>query len=435
MIIRGGLVALPSGLTTADVVIGDDGRITAVVDAGGAPPLGESIDATGLLVLPGMVDAHVHLDEPGRAGWEGFDTGSAAAAAGGVTTVVDMPIDCDPPTVDAAAVRAKAAAARTSRVDVAMWGGLVPDSVPALGAMIDAGVVGFKAFACPSGWADFPPADDATLAAGMKAAAAAGVPVAVHCELESLGHTERSEVAAVRWAAEIATASGAALHVVHVSSAGAVDEARRWPGVTVETCPHYLFLDEVEAAAIGNRARCFPPIRGEANCDRLWDRLRDGSIDCVASDHSPCPPSRREGPAPWAGVDGLGLGLPMLLSDGRLGVERVVELTTAAARVLRLPGKGAIAAGFDADLVLVDRASQWTIAPGTLWSRHRASPFIGRSLHARVERTLVRGRTVYTADEGPAEAGGGRVITPGPLVGRRITGAARPTRRRQARDR
>src|SRR4051794_17014374 len=171
-------------MAPADIVI-VGGRIAELTPAGRADTTSaQTIDAGGLLVLPGMVDAHVHFDEPGRTEWEGFDTGSAAAVAGGVTTVVDMPIDCDPPTITAAAVEAKARAVTAhSRVDVAMWGGLVRASVSALGEMLDAGVCGFKAFACPSGWDGFPAADSETLAAGVAAAAAAGVPVAVHCEL------------------------------------------------------------------------------------------------------------------------------------------------------------------------------------------------------------------------------------------------------------
>jgi allantoinase len=413
VVIRGGTVVTPTGEAQGDVVVGDDGRVAAVVEAGTADASGvASIDAGGLLVLPGMIDAHVHFDEPGRADWEGFDTGSAAAAAGGVTTVVDMPIDCDPPTVNAPAVVAKAAAVRLhSRVDVAMWGGLVPGSVIALGSMLDAEVVGFKAFACPSGWDDFPAADEATLAAGLGVAASAGVPVAVHCELASLGRTADSEVAAVRWAAGLARQAGARLHVVHVSAAAAVDDARRWSDVTVETCPHYLVLDSDEAAAIGPAARCSPPIRSAANRELLWQRLLGGQVDCVASDHSPCPPEFREGAEPWSGIDGVGMVLPLLLSSGRIGPVDVARVTTAAARILRLPAKGVVAPGYHADLALVDPAATWTVSQSTLWSRHRCSPYVGRTLQGRVELTLVRGRVVFSASEGPSPGAGGEVVT------------------------
>jgi allantoinase len=354
----------------------------------------------------------VHFDEPGREDWEGFDSGSAAAAAGGVTTVVDMPIDCDPPTVSAELVRAKArAAARHSRVDVAIWGGMVPGSVGELAGMADAGVVGFKAFACPSGWAEFPPVDEATLAAGLAEAARRDLPVAVHCELEQLGHGVESEVAAVRWAAGLAAAAGARLHVVHASSAAAVDEAACWPNVTVETCPHYLLLDDRDAREIGPAAHCSPPIRDAANRKQLWDRLGDG-IGSIASDHSPCPPAARTGASPWAGIDGVGLSLPLLLSAG-LSPSRLAEVSTAAAGILRLTGKGRIEPGYDADLALVDPIASWVIGPDTTWSRHRQSPFAGRRLTGRVVATLVRGRTVFWLGDGPGPAGGARVLAPG----------------------
>ncbi len=294
--------------------------------------------------------------------------------------------------------------ARHSRVDVALWGGLVPSSVPDLDALADAGVAGFKAFACPSGWDDFPPVDEAALAAGLAAGARRRLPVAVHCELAALGHSVDSEVAAVRWAAGLSAAAGAWLHVVHTSSAEAVDEARKWPRVSIETCPHYLLLDEASAAAVGPAAHCYPPIRDGEHGDRLWARVRAQGIDTVASDHSPCPPALKEATDPWAGIDSVGLAIPLLISDGRLSLTEIVRLTTAAARLLRLPGKGSLAPGADADLVLVDPAAPWVVAPDTMWSRHRQAPYAGWALSARVVTTLVRGGRVYSADEGPGGA-------------------------------
>jgi allantoinase len=402
LVVRGGMT--PAGPQPVDIVV-DGERIVDVLPAGQADA-DHVIDADGLLVLPGMIDAHVHFQEPGRESWEGFDTGSAAAAAGGVTLVVDMPIDSDPPTTTAALVADKAdAAARHSRVDVAIWGGLVPASVGGLDAMLDAGVVGFKAFACPSGWDDFPAVDGATLTAGFAVAGPAGVPVALHCELEALGRTVESEVAAIRWAARLAAERHAWLHVVHASSPDAVDEARRWPSVTVETCAHYLLLDE----DVGPTGRCYPPVRDRAARDALWSRVAAGAVDWITSDHSPCEPSVR---GSWAGIDSVGLTLPLLLSTGRLPVADVVRMTTQAARDLRLPGKGAIAPGFDADLALVDPAHSWEVGPATTWSRHRVSPFAGSRPGARVVMTLVRGRVVYALRDGPCDAGGGRVVRP-----------------------
>jgi allantoinase len=409
LVVRGGTVVDRSAARQADIVVGDDGRIVALTPAGTTGATSAStnmIDAGGLLVFPGMVDAHVHFQEPGRTSWEGFDTGSAAAAAGGVTTVVDMPIDSDPPTVTAADVKAKAEAAeRSSRVDVALWGGLIPGSLDDLAAMAQAGVAGFKAFACPTGWDDFPPVDEVTLLCGLATAARLDLPVAVHCELEPLGHTVLSEVEAVRWAARQAARAGARLHVVHVSSAEAIDEAKLWPGVTTETCPHYLELEE-------GQGHCAPPIRDRAIREALWARVQTNAVDWVASDHSPCPPSWRDH---WAGIDGVGMALPVLLSSDRLPLTDVARLITEAARVLRLPGKGSLDVGADADLVLVDPDAEWTVSYNTQWSRHRQSPYLGRRVKGQVIRTMVRGRTVFLHGDGPSELGGGRFIRP-PLL-------------------
>jgi allantoinase len=413
--VRGGTVVRPDHrLVDLDLVI-DGGRIVEVAPGGAVDHTGAAtIDAGGLLVFPGGIDPHVHFDEPGRTEWEGFDCGSAAAAAGGVTTVVDMPIDSDPPTTTAAAARHKAAAARrSSRVDVALWGGLVPASVGELPALAEEGVVGFKAFACPSGWDDFPPSDAATIRAGLEMSAATGLPVALHAELEALGHTEASEVEAIRMAGALAAETGGRLHIVHVSSAAGVDEAHRWPGVTVETCPHYLLLTDRDADHIGANARCAPPIRSQGNQDELWQRLRSGLIDCVASDHSPCPPAFKQGPSPFAGISGVETTLPLLLSSRRLAPAAIARLTCAAATLLGLAGKGRLEPGYDADLAIVDPDAEWTITSDTLFNRHHRSPFAGQQLRGRVVRTLVRGRTVFTLGAGPVDPGGAAVLRPG----------------------
>jgi allantoinase len=282
--------------------------------------------------------------------------------------------------------------------------------------LLAGGVVGFKAFACPSGWDDFPPSDTATLRAGLEISARTGLPVALHAELEVHGHNEQSEVEAIRAAGRLAAETGGRLHIVHASSAAGVDEAGRWPGVTVETCPHYLLLTDRQASTIGADAHCAPPIRSRANQDLLWQRLRAGAIDCIASDHSPCPDELKRSPQPWAGVSGVETTLPLLLSSRRLDPAAVVRLTTAAAGLLGLAGKGRVEPGFDADLVLVDPDTPWTVGPDTLWNRHRRSPFSGQRLRGRVVRTLVRGRTVFELGRGPCDPGGGAVLRPGTRV-------------------
>jgi allantoinase len=414
LVLRGGLV---DG-TERDVVV-SRGTIVDLTEPGAGGGARRVIDATGLMVLPGAVDAHVHFDEPGRDEWEGWASGSLAAAAGGVTTVVDMPIDSDPPTTDAGAVRAKRQAAeKSSLVDFALWGGLVPQNAGALGTLLNAGVVGLKAFLCDSGWPEFPACDSDALARGMAAAGRARLPVAVHCEDPSLfgaGGSERpvsSEVAAVAQAGRAATAHGTQLHVVHCSSPDAVLEAKRWPRTTVETCPHYLALNEDDARDVGPDATCCPPVRRESDRRRMVALLADGTIDTVASDHSPCPPALKEGSSPFAGVSGVETALSVLLSLGALSLRDIVRLRGAAAALCRLVHKGAIAPGFDADLALVDRRATWTVTPETLHNRHRRSPFLGRVLPGVVVATIVAGVVVY---EGGAQAAepAGKFLRPG----------------------
>jgi allantoinase len=426
LVVRAGRV----GGVPRDVVV-DRGVIVALTGAGQGGPARRSIDADGLDALPGAVDAHVHFDAPGRDDWEGWATGSVAAAAGGVTTVVDMPIDSHPPTLTAAAVRAKRAAATgVSLVDFALWGGLVPRNVGALNPLLDAGVVGLKAFLCDSGWPEFPACTPEALDRGMRTAAAADVPVAVHCEdpvlFEQGGRDrpEASEVAAVATAGAAAARHGAHLHVVHCSSSEAVEESMRWPGTTVETCPHYLALDDQAVARIGPDAQCCPPIRNEHTRRQMVRAALDGSIDTIASDHSPCPSEEKQGDAPFAGVSGVQTTLSVLLAlDFPLSV--LDRLRTAAAPLCGLAGKGALAVGADADMALVDLGAEWTVGPDTLRTRHRRSPFTGRVLPGVVRATLVRGEVVYE-DGAPAGEPRGRFLAPGARArNARLIGASR----------
>jgi allantoinase len=408
LVIRGGTVVNSRGAVRADVVV-DAGVVRAVTDPGEGGAGRRRIDATGLTIFAGAIDAHVHFDAPGRDAWEGWETGSLAAVAGGVTTVIDMPIDSDPPTVDPQSARAKCEVAMMSSLaDFALWGGLVPYNVDSLDALLDSGVVGLKAFMCDSGWPEFPPCGVEELSRGMKAAARADLPVAVHCEDPSLfgpggERPATSEVAAVATAAAVAAAQAARLHVVHCSSADAVVQAKRWPRVTVETCPHYLLLSDADAGRIGPDALCSPPIRDEANRDDLWRALRRGLIDTVASDHSPCPPSGKAGPSPFAGISGVQTTLSLLLTTGSLSLAEISRLRTSAARLFGLRRKGAVAPGFDADLALVDLDARWTVGADTLRDRHRRSPFLGESLQGVVMATIVRGTVVYEAGRQAAD--------------------------------
>jgi allantoinase len=333
---------------------------------------------------------------------------------------------------------------RTALVDVALWGGLVPGGIEAMDELAARGVTGFKAFMCSSGIDDFPSVDDLTLYEGMCRADALGLPVAVHAESEVItaGLARRAreagrvamrdfltsrpvaaELQAIGRAIALAEASGCALHVVHVSTGRGVAQvaAARARGVDVscETCPHYLVLTEDDAEALGAVAKCAPPLRSNDEREALWRALADGTLPMVASDHSPAPPDMKAGDdafVAWGGISGCQTLLPLLLSEGHHGRGLPLELIARAtagfvARRFGFPGKGRLEPGADADLVLVDLTASHELAATDLCYRHPHSPFLGRTMQARVVRTLVRGRTVF-ADGAPVGPPAGRLLTP-----------------------
>ena len=408
--IRGGLVVLPTGEAERDILI-SDGRIGDVV-APGAGTAGDELDARGLVVFPGVVDAHVHFNDPGRADWEGWECGTRGAAAGGVTTVCDMPLNSIPPTTSARAFHAKRTAGEAAaHVDFALWGGLTPDAdVAELHAL---GVVGVKAFLCDSGVPEFPAVDPDTIAATV------GL-VAVHAEDPAYlpgraaswarSRPAEAEASAVRMLA----ATGARVHIVHASTADALAELG--PSMTAETCPHYLAFTDEDVERVGPLLKCAPPIRDAAERERLWAAVADGRIALVASDHSPSSAERKSGDIwqAWGGIAGVQTLLPVMLTEGRrrgLGWARLAELLCAApARLLGLPSKGRIAPGLDADLVLLDTEREWTLDLAALQTRSGLSPYVGRTFRGLVRTTLVRGRIVYRDGDFPAAPGYGRFV-------------------------
>lgn len=443
--IRGGKLVTPQGVIDADLAV-DGGRIVEIGSAVGANvgPGRTEIAATGLHVFPGLIDAHVHFNEPGRTDWEGFATGSAALAAGGGTCFFDMPLNSDPPLLDAAAFDAKHAAARAhSRTDFAFWGGLTPTNLDQMPALAQRGVVGFKAFMSESGIPEFARADDLTLVRGMRIAAELGLPVAVHAESEAItsrlaaeaqskgaaswadfvdSRPALAEVEAVSRAITLAAEAGCRLHIVHVSTARAAERvhtARERDGidVTCETCPHYLSFTADDLAKQGSALKCAPPLRSADEVAALWKGVADGRFAFVGSDHSPCPPDMKSDDEPfdsWGGIPGVQSTLGVMLSHKpHLASDTVARLTAQhPAQRFGLAHKGQIAPGFDADLTLVDLDASFTLTLDALRDRHRLSPYVGRIFRGAVHRTLVRGHTVFQDGELVGDFRG-RLVTPG----------------------
>jgi allantoinase len=421
LVVRSRRVVTPAGERPGTVHV-RDGRIASISGYGAA-----GVDVPAL--LPGLVDTHVHVNEPGRTEWEGFATATRAAAAGGVTTLVDMPLNSVPPTVsvDALAVKRAAASAAGVPIDIGFWGGAVPGNAPDLPALHAAGVFGFKCFLIDSGVPEFPPLAPAGLDAALAAVDALFVvhaedPDAVLAADEAPRFADfvatrppQAETRAVATAIAAARRHGARVHILHLSAAAALPliAAARRDGVriTAETCPHYLTLDAASVPDGATEFKCCPPIRDAANRDALWAGLAAGTIDCVVSDHSPCPPELKAGDfaAAWGGIASVQLGLPVMWTAARRrGVplaEVVRWMATAPADLVGLTRKGRIEVGADADLVAFDPDAPFTVDPARLHHRHPVTPYAGVQLYGAVRSTWLRG--------GPAEPGRGRLIARG----------------------
>jgi allantoinase len=422
VVIRGGSVVTPRGILDADIAI--EGEHIAVIGRDLSAGKRE-IDGAGLTILPGMIDIHLHFNEPGRADWEGAATGSRALAAGGGTLFFDMPLNSSPCTVNARHFDRKRVALESASVtDFALWGGLIPGNVGELAELADRGVVGFKAFLCDSGLSEFPRADDLTLYEGMKESARLGLPVAVHAESGEI--TKRlskriaeagrhditaflesrpviAEVEAISRAGVLARETGCRLHIVHISSgkgvAAALEARALGTDISLETCPHYLLFTEDDLLRIGAIAKCTPPLREHSERDALWEAVLLGEVDVIGSDHSPCPPEMKQREnffEIWGGIAGVQWTLPALIEKG-LDPMRLAALTAFnGARRFGIHGRGAVQPGAYADLALIDLNASNVVREESLFQRHRITPYLGMKLQGVVGKTIRRGEVIYS---------------------------------------
>jgi len=435
-------VVTPEGVRPAAVHV-RDGKIERVGSLEEVPS--DAIDCGDAVLMPGIVDSHVHINEPGRTEWEGFSTATQAAAAGGVTTLVDMPLNSVPATTTREALRAKIAAAEGKCwVDVGLWGGVVPGNTPELAGLLAEGALGFKCFLVPSGVEEFSNVGVLDLREALPALASLGAVLLAHAELpgpiDSAVHVwkgaspqeyerylksrpDEAEVEAVELLIRLCREAGCRIHIVHVSSADVLPFLRnaRAEGlpITAETCPHYLTFAAEEIPDGGVAFKCAPPIRSRENRERLWEALREGTIDLIATDHSPCPPEMKkidigDFREAWGGIASLQLSLPAVWTGVRERGFTVGDLArwmgSAPASLAGLGDrKGKIAPGYDADLVVWDPEASFTVDPLRLYHRHKITPYAGRTLYGVVRRTLLRGETIFE-DGQLAERPGGKLL-------------------------
>ncbi|MET9958744.1 allantoinase AllB [Streptomyces sp. NPDC006326] len=436
LVLRSTRVITPDGTRAASVAVAA-GKIVAVLPHEAEVPAGARLEDFGDdVLLPGLVDTHVHVNDPGRTEWEGFWTATRAAAAGGVTTILDMPLNSLPPTTTVDHLRVKQEVARTkAHVDVGFWGGALPDNVKDLRPLHDAGVFGFKCFLSPSGVDEFPQLDQEQLATSLAEITGFGGLLIVHAEdphhLESAPQTpgpkytdflasrpKDAENTAIENLIAQAKRLNARVHVLHLSSSDALPliAAAKAEGVqiTVESCPHYLTLTAEEVPDGASEFKCCPPIREAANQDLLWDALADGTIDCIVSDHSPSTADLKTDDflTAWGGISSLQLGLPAIWTEARRRgrtLEDVVRWMSAApANLAGLARKGAIEAGRDADFAVLAPEETFTVDPAELHHRNQVTAYAGKTLHGVVKSTWLRGERI--ADHGTPTEPTGRLL-------------------------
>jgi len=408
-------------------------QIDAVAPWDEVPSDANLVDAGSDVVMPGVIDTHVHVNEPGRTEWEGFRSATRAAAAGGVTTILDMPLNSIPATTNVAGLEAKREAARGQTiVNVEYIGGVVPGNVRDLEPLADAGVRAFKCFLAPSGVDEFTNVSENDLRTAFPVLRRLGLPLMVHAEDPRelrpgpqngsrsyedylASRPAAAERSAIKMLIDLMEEYPARVHIVHVSSAESLEiiraaRARGLP-ITVETCPHYLTFAAEEIPDGATEYKCAPPIRDIEERDALWAALLDGSIDCIASDHSPCPPSMKETDgdffAAWGGIASLQLSLAAVWTGARVReakLEQMAEwMCTGTARLAGLSTtKGRIASGYDADIVIWNPDLSFVVDPQKLLHRHHVTPYAGRTLYGVVQSTFVAGEQIFPAEPTPS---------------------------------
>jgi allantoinase len=430
LIIRGQRVVLPDTVAPRSVHIREE-RIVFVGDFDDVVAGCEVVDAGDSVVMPGLVDTHVHINAPGRTEWEGFRSATLAAAAGGVTTLVDMPLNSIPPTTTLAGLNTKLETARGDCfVDVGFWGGVVPGNTAELAPMLAAGVVGFKCFLVPSGVDEFQHVTEADLREAMPELTRLGALLIVHAELPQSIKVDAGDSAdyqsflasrprvaeneAIELMIRLSREFDTRVHIVHLSSADAIPLLREAQAagvkITAETCPHYLHFVAEEVPAGATEFKCCPPIRERDNREELWAGLKDGTIDFIVSDHSPCPGEmklRESGDfmKAWGGIASLQLRLSVVWTEAHRRGFSLLDVTrwlcANPARQVSFEGrKGAIAIGHDADLVIWNPDAQFTVTPSSLLHRHKLTPYAGEVLNGVVQQTFLRGRKITNAPLG-----------------------------------
>jgi allantoinase len=439
-------IVTPQGIRAGALLV-EGQAIRAVAERAEVPADAALTDFGASAILPGLVDSHVHMNEPGRTDWEGFAIGTRAAAAGGYTLIVDMPLNCLPPTTTVEALGAKRACARNSSlVDWAVWGGVVSDNQQHIGSLTANGVPGFKCFLVDPGIDGFTMVSEQQLRDALPHVAKTGLPLLVHAELPGPIEAATRELAEADWCrydtylrsrpdeAELLAIDlllslcrefHFRLHIVHLSTHKALAALRRAKSdglpVTVETCPHYLYFSAEQIPDGATLCKCAPPIRGEANREQLWQALREGVIDLVVTDHSPCPPQMKrleEGNfrTAWGGIPSLSVALPAVWTEARRRGFNLLDIAKwMAEKPAQLAGcgdrKGKIAAGFDADFAVFDCDSEFTLTEERLHHRHPISPYLGHRLAGVVQQTYLRGSRIFQDGEFEAKPAGREVLT------------------------